>query len=57
MIIAMTIMGMMQPAIHEIADVTTMWHCLVPTARPMHMFRIMTKITRGNRCAAVRVGV
>ena len=40
-IITVTIVWMVQMAIHQIINVVTMRHCLVPTARPMHMIGVV----------------
>ena len=42
MIVAMSIVGIVQMAINEIARVVTMGNCFMPTARSMHMVGIMT---------------
>lgn len=51
MIIAMTIVRVMEPSIHEVIDMITMGHALVSAAWPMRMG------TPGFRCAAGWIGV
>lgn len=43
MVIAMSIVGIMQVAINEIARVVTMGNCFMATARSMNMVSIMTR--------------
>ncbi len=51
MIIAVTVVDVVQAAVNKVVDVVAMWHRLVPAARPMHMG------TAGlQRCALLGVG-
>jgi hypothetical protein len=43
-IVAMTVMGMMQATVDEITDVITVRHCFMSAAQPVNMIRIMAKL-------------
>jgi len=50
-------MRMVQPPVHQITDVITMGHGLMPAAGTVHMIRVMPAVRGRNRCAGIRIGV
>ncbi|MEW2913907.1 hypothetical protein AB1A62_14430 [Leisingera sp. JC11] len=56
-VIAVTIMRMMQPAIDQVTNVTAMRDSLMPAPGAMHMAFFVAKVISGNRRAGVGVCV
>jgi len=55
-IVTVTVMRVMQAAVHQVADMVAMRHWFVATAGAMNVIRIVTKFTGANRSASAGIG-